>query len=93
VPTSRFIAADLAAHRALIDEYDSPRLKRVYESLLGEIHLSMIQSRTALGRDRIAHEHSHVLQHIQGRDPDAAASAMRTHLEGARDALAQAIAR
>jgi DNA-binding GntR family transcriptional regulator len=93
VPTSRFIAADLSAHRALIEQYHSPRLKRVYESLLGEIHLSMIQSRSAVGRERIAHEHSNVLDHIEAGDPDGATAAMRIHLEGARDALANAIAR
>jgi DNA-binding GntR family transcriptional regulator len=93
VATSRFIAADLRAHRALVEQYGSPRLKRVYESLLGEIHLSMIQSRSAIGRDRIAHEHTDVLERIQAGDPDGAAAAMRVHLEGACRVLADAIAR
>ena len=64
-PTSRFIAADLRAHRALVELYGSPRLDRVYESLLGELHLCMIQSRHALGRERIVREHAHVLMHIR----------------------------
>ena len=30
---------------------ESPRLSRLYRALSGEIHLSMVQSRYALGRD------------------------------------------
>jgi DNA-binding GntR family transcriptional regulator len=92
VPTSRFIAADLRAHRILVDQYGSPRLSRLYESLLDEIHLCMIQSRWALGRERIAREHAAVLEHILGGDADGATEAMRTHLRGAGEALAHAIA-
>lgn len=93
VPTSRFIAADLRAHRALIDQYGSPHLSRIYDSLLDEIHLCMIQSRWALGRQRIAHEHADVLERITAGDANGAAQAMRAHLEGACHALANAIAR
>jgi DNA-binding GntR family transcriptional regulator len=88
VPTSRFIAADLRAHRALIDQYGSPRLNRLYETLLDEIHLCMIQSRWAMGRERIAREHASVLQHIRAGDADGATEAMRAHLQGAAQALA-----
>jgi DNA-binding GntR family transcriptional regulator len=92
VPTSRFIAADLRAHRTLVEQYGSPRLSRLYESLLDEIHLCMIQSRWALGRERIAHEHANVLEQIRCGDPESATEAMRTHLQGACRALADAIA-
>ncbi|MGO9789336.1 MAG: GntR family transcriptional regulator [Solirubrobacteraceae bacterium] len=91
-PASRFIAADLRAHQALVDLYGSPHLNAIYASLLGEIHLCMIQSRTALGRDRIVREHQAVLERIHAGDPDGAAAAMRAHLEGARRSLADAIA-
>jgi DNA-binding GntR family transcriptional regulator len=93
IPTSRFVAADLRAHQTLIDQYGSPRLSRLYESLLDEILLCMIQSRWALGRERIAHEHAEVLEHIRAGDADRATEAMRSHLLGAADALADAIAR
>lgn len=93
VPTSRFVAADLRAHRTLIDQYGSPRFSRLYESLFDEILLGMIQSRQALGRDRIAHEHSDVLERIRAGDVDGATEAMRSHLLGAARALAAAIAR
>jgi DNA-binding GntR family transcriptional regulator len=91
-PTSRFIAADLRAHQSLVDQYGSPRLSRLYESLLDEIHLCMIQSRRALGSERITREHARVLEQILAGDPEGATTAMRDHLQGAAHALADAIA-
>lgn len=91
-PASRFIAADLHAHQILVDQCDSPRLKRLYDSLLDEIHLCMIQSRHAVGRERIAREHANVLERILAGDTDGATEAMRSHLQGAAEALAHAIA-
>ena len=58
---------------------DSPRLTRLYQALSGEIHLSMVQSRYALGRDRIVAEHGGVLAALRqgdaaaGREADARA--------------------
>jgi DNA-binding GntR family transcriptional regulator len=92
VPTeaghSRFVEADLRFHRALVGALDSPRLNRLYQALSGEIHLSMVQSRHALGRDRIVAEHSGVLAALVRGDAELAETLMRAHLEGARDALA-----
>jgi DNA-binding GntR family transcriptional regulator len=92
VPTeaghSRFVEADLRFHRALVGALDSPRLNRLYQALSGEIHLSMVQSRHALGRDRIVAEHSGVLDALVQGDAALAETLMRAHLEGARDALA-----
>ena len=67
----------------------SPRLTRLYEALSGEIHLSMVQSHYALGRDRIVAEHRAVLDALDRAEPAAAEALMRSHLEGARDALAE----
>jgi len=49
----------------------------------------MVQSRYALGRDRIVDEHGAVLAAMQRGDTDQASRLMRAHLEGARDALAE----
>lgn len=87
-PPSVFVAADLGFHRALVDAVGSPRLSRLYAGLSGEIHLSMIQSRHALGRDRIAGEHRAILRALEAGDGPAAERIMREHLEGARAALA-----
>ncbi|MGO9904085.1 MAG: GntR family transcriptional regulator [Solirubrobacteraceae bacterium] len=92
-PASRFITTDLRFHRALVEQYRSPRLNTVYASLLGEIHLCMIQSRSALGRERLVSEHAAVLEGIRAGDVEAAAAAIRAHLQGACSALAEAIER
>jgi DNA-binding GntR family transcriptional regulator len=84
---SLFVQADLGFHRALVDAVGSPRLSRVYGELTGEIHLSMIQNREALGRDRIASEHRGVLEALQRGDAPTAERLMREHLEGACAAL------
>ncbi len=86
---SKFVEADLRFHLVLVLAVDSPRLTRMYSALSGEIHLSMVQSRYALGRDRIVEEHDAVLQALQDGDGPLAESLMRAHLEGARDALAR----
>lgn len=91
VQQSVFIEADLHAHRSLIEQYGSPRMSRVYNSLSGEIHLSMMQSRRALGHNRLTHEHGEVLEAIRRGDVDGAVGQMRSHLEGSRDAIAAAI--
>lgn len=85
---STFVEADLRFHRVLVDAVGSPRLSRLYQGLSGEIHLSMVQSRYALGRDRIVAEHDAVLAALRAGEVDRATALMREHLAGARDALA-----
>ncbi len=87
-PHSLFVEADLNFHRALVGCVASPRLSRLYTALSGEIHLSMVQSRYVLGRDRIAREHQQVLEALEAGDAALAEERMRAHLEGAREALA-----
>ncbi len=90
---STFVEADLRFHRVLVEAVHSPRLTRLYQALSGEIHLSMVQSRRALGRDRIVADHDGVLEALRGGDVDKATALMRVHLEGARDALADQLDR
>jgi DNA-binding GntR family transcriptional regulator len=87
-PTSQLIAADLRFHRALIAAVNSPRLNRHYNQILDEIHLTMKQSRYALGRERIAREHDQVLREIEAGNAAHAIQSLRDHLEGAGQALA-----
>jgi DNA-binding GntR family transcriptional regulator len=86
---SEFVEADLEFHNALVRAVASPRLSRLYQTLSGEIHLSMVQSRHALGRDRIVAEHGGILGAIREGDAAQGQSLMRAHLEGTRDALAE----
>jgi DNA-binding GntR family transcriptional regulator len=89
VAHSTFVEADLRFHHALVQAVDSPRLTRLYAALSGEIHLSMVQAQYASGRDRILAEHRAILDALDRAEPDAAEALMRSHLEGARDALAE----
>ena len=85
-PTSRFVEADLRFHEALVDATGSPRLRRLFASLSGEIHLCMVQTRQLLGRNRIAGEHAGILRAIEAQS-SGAVELMREHLAGARKAL------
>jgi DNA-binding GntR family transcriptional regulator len=91
-PHSEFVEADLGFHRALVAAVGSYRLSRVYQALSGEIHLSMVQSRHALGRERIVSEHCGVLGAIEAGEAESAMVLMRSHLDGACAALAEKLA-
>lgn len=88
-PHSAFVGADLRFHQELVDLLGSRRLSSLYELLTGEIHLSMVQSQFAMGRDRIVDEHTGVLAAIEAGDVDQATTLMRQHLTGAQQALAE----
>lgn len=85
---SKFVEADLCFHRLLVDAVNSPRLSRLYSEITGELHLLMVQTRYALGRNRIVSEHSAVYDALAGGNLAKAQQLMREHLEGARDVLA-----
>ncbi|MFI9081828.1 GntR family transcriptional regulator [Streptomyces sioyaensis] len=84
---SAFAEADLRFHQTIVETLGSPRFSRLFHSLTGEAHLSMVQTRHTLGRDRIHAEHQAILNAVRAGDADAAAHTMRRHLEGARDSL------
>jgi len=79
-PTSRFVQADLGFHRSLVDSVASPRLSRLYGTIQGEIHMSMVQSRQVLGAQLVAQEHGKILDAISSGDQQTAVSLMRGHL-------------
>jgi DNA-binding GntR family transcriptional regulator len=89
-PTSAFVEADLAFHRALVAAANSERLSRIYGQLIGEIHLCMMQTRTLLGSSRIAREHTQILKAIESADTARGAARMRAHLAAARQVLVSA---
>lgn len=88
-PSSTFVGKDLGFHRALADATQSPRMRQTYATLAGEIHLNMIQTRQALGRERIVREHSAIHAAIVRGDADTAIRQAREHLAGALGALTE----
>lgn len=82
-PPSRFVKSDLRFHRLMVDSLGSQRMTRVYSLIQGEIHLSMVQSHRVLGAERIAGEHSYILEAIVGQEEKLAVERMERHLAGA----------
>jgi DNA-binding GntR family transcriptional regulator len=81
--------ADIEYHRALVDALGSPRVIRLYNTIIGEAHLCMAQTqvhglRSAL---RIADEHEMILNAVDKGDAELAANLMDDHLTMARDEL------
>lgn len=86
-PHSQFVEPDLRFHSILVDAVVSPHLSALFASIRGEIHLGMAQTRSALGRDRIAAEHAAVLDALVAADRQQALELMSRHLSGACAAL------
>jgi DNA-binding GntR family transcriptional regulator len=78
------VAADGAFHHALVNAVGSPRLKRLYGALSGEIRLCVAQLRPSWASpSAIGHEHHEVLDVLESGDVGAAEARMTAHLERA----------
>ncbi|MEO3978530.1 GntR family transcriptional regulator [Streptomyces sp. CAU 1734] len=89
-PTLAIVAPDVRFHLSLVDATGSPRMTRLYGSLMGEMRLCMaqVQSRRLLQPSVIAEEHQAILDRITEGDPDGVAEAVTLHLTHASDTLA-----
>jgi DNA-binding GntR family transcriptional regulator len=83
------IAPTAGFHLALVGSLQSPRLDRVFRTVMGEMRLCMAQmrSRKLLRRDLIVEEHWAILACIDNGDADGAAAAMQAHLINAQNRL------
>jgi DNA-binding GntR family transcriptional regulator len=79
------VQADITFHRSLVNALNSPRITRMYDSVIGETHLCMaqVQARHLLSPVVIAAEHEDILRAIAAADPTAAAGHVTTHLNRA----------
>lgn len=86
---AELVKCDIDFHRALVAATGSPRLRRLHESVIGEVHLCMVQVQLhqLLHPRVIADEHASVLALIEARKPDQAVREMSAHITGARDKL------
>ncbi len=86
---TQVVEADVAFHRALVDSLESPRLSRMYLSIMGETRLCMaqVQSNRLLHPTVIATEHDHVVRYLEAGEGGHAVEEMRLHLTRARDQL------
>lgn len=83
------IAADVAFHQALTAALGSPRLDRLYGSLMGEVRLCMAQAQanTPLQPGRTADTHAAILTLITAGDDKQALRETNDHLDRARTRL------
>jgi DNA-binding GntR family transcriptional regulator len=91
---AKTVQADITFHRSLVNALDSPRLTRMYRSVIGETHLCMaqVQAHHLLSPTVIAAEHEGIIQAISDADPEAAADQVTRHLNRARTQLASYVA-
>jgi DNA-binding GntR family transcriptional regulator len=82
---TEIVGIDIAFHRALFDAIGSARLNRLYESLMGEVHLCMaqVQANHLLSPERIADEHAAILDAIEAGAKQRAAKEITEHLNRA----------
>lgn len=76
----RFIEEDLRFHHLIADRALSPLLAEAITRLRSHMHLYRLNFRHDFEDDTVS-EHELILDALSRRDPDAAAAAMRTHIE------------
>jgi DNA-binding GntR family transcriptional regulator len=84
-PLMGVVNIDVAFHSALVDALGSPRMNRLFRSLVAEVRLSMaqVQAHHLLQPLRIADEHSAILDRIEHGDVEGAVTEITAHLERA----------
>jgi DNA-binding GntR family transcriptional regulator len=88
---------DMAFHRRIVDATDSPRLARLYASVLGETLAYFNMTARTPGRERLVTEHEELAEIIASGDIEAYRRALAEHLSDSverlvRQAQAQASA-
>jgi len=81
--------ADVDFHRALVNAIESPRLRRMHDTVMGEAQLCIAQVRSHVGLDlvRLTADHAAIAEAIRAGDRDAALAALQKDLHGCRDLL------
>jgi DNA-binding GntR family transcriptional regulator len=84
------IAADIRFHRALVDSLQSPRLSKMFTTVVNEAHLCMAREQLspAAPEDNVR-EHAEILAAIEERDATRARQLMIDHLRSAAERLLQ----
>ncbi|MGO1316951.1 MAG: GntR family transcriptional regulator [Cellulomonadaceae bacterium] len=81
---------DMRFHTALVDALASPRMSRIYRSLVGEVRVCMaqVQGRSLLPTTLIHAEHARLVELVAAGDGDGAVALLEEHLARARERLA-----
>lgn len=89
------IDADIAFHQALVESVGSPRVLRMYQSIIGEAHLCMVLKQTnhLLGTRTIAREHRAIYDAILAKDGELAKTKLTQHLNRSEQSIRSHIRR
>jgi DNA-binding GntR family transcriptional regulator len=84
-PLAEVVNVDVAFHSALVDALDSPRMNRLYRSLMAEVRLCLAQVHAHhwLPPRRIADEHYAILDRIEHGDVEGVLTHITEDLEAA----------
>jgi DNA-binding GntR family transcriptional regulator len=76
------IRSDIAFHYAFVEQLESPRVLRMYDSIIGEAHLCMVVKQThhLLGPKVIAKEHKEIYDAVAAGDAQVAQAKLAQHL-------------
>lgn len=81
-----YIQADIKFHETLVEAADSPRLKRLYETILAEVKLCMYQSRNFVPlRKENSSAHLHLLNAMENDNLEEGLNILHHHMEQAID--------
>jgi DNA-binding FadR family transcriptional regulator len=76
-----FLEHDVAFHRLIVEAGGNSVLLETWLGLRVELRTIITALRTGLDRHEIAESHRPILEALRSRDPDAAAAAVRDHLQ------------
>jgi DNA-binding GntR family transcriptional regulator len=87
------VEPDMHFHASLVEAIGSPRVERMYRSLVDEVRLCMaqVQGRSLLSVEQIAAEHQEILEHLETGNAEAAVACLEGHLKRASDRLVRAL--
>lgn len=83
------VDADIAFHQALVDAVGSPRMRRIYASIIGEAHLCMVLKQThhLHSPQELAKEHRAIYEAILMGDATLARERLNAHLDSSARAI------
>ena len=89
------VLAGVGVHRALVEEAESERLLRAFDSMLRELRVALAQAQTAMVTESpraVLREHHALVEDLWGLSPRQAVARIREHTDHAMNSTIAAIA-
>ncbi|MEX0761246.1 MAG: GntR family transcriptional regulator [Dehalococcoidia bacterium] len=84
---ARVVDLEMQFHSEVVKGADSPRLSRMYSTLIDETRLCLILTIASPGRYDLVDEHRHLAALLDTQDPQPAIEAVEAHMREATEAL------